>query len=734
MQEKIRQLFPSFTDSILNSYSQIFFSNNKVFSVMLLLVSFFDLTAGVSGVIAVVVSNGTAFLMGFNRKNIRLGYYGFNSLLVGLGLGIFYQFSFTFLLILIFASAFTLFVTISLEGVIGKYGLPYLSFSFLISIWMVSLAAREFSELIISDRGIYISNELYIIGGSSVLEIYQWFNRLNIHESIIIYFRSLGAIFFQYNLMAGVIISIGILIYSRISFSLSIIGFFSAYIFYQLVGGNIEELSYSYIGFNFILSAIAVGGFFILPSKYSYLSVILLIPILSITITSTMRLLDLFQLSIYSLPLNMVVLLFLYVLKFRERFFNKPEVVFHQQFSPEKNLYTQLNNKTRFSGYQYAPILLPFWGEWMVSQGHHGEHTHREGWAHAWDFEIKDDFGSVFKNTGLKREDYYCYNKPVICPADGIVEELIDYVDENEIGDMNLEQNWGNTIVIKHAEHVYSKLSHLKKDSFKVIKGEQVKQGQILAHVGSSGRSPLPHLHFQIQETPFIGSKTLDYPLAHYIRNNKGNFEFKSFDKPLKNDAVMNIEKNTNLSKAFHFIPGQQLTFEVKESAGLRTVNWEVQSDIYNNTFLFCTKTKGKAWFKNDGKIHYFTHYEGKQNTLLYYFFLGSYKIINGFYKNLKITDSIPIHLVQKSSLVFLQDFIAPFYMFLSVEYILDLVNLKDNLTDSTIQLNSTVAIKSGKKIRRKIDFEMTIESNKIKKFVVNDGNRLIEAGEIASS
>ena len=407
MKKKIQALFPGFLDGILNSYSQIFFSNNKLFVVLLLLVSCFDLTAGISGLIAVVLSNVTAHLIGFNRSNIRLGYYGFNSLLVGLGLGIFYQFSFTFFLILVFASVFTLFLSIALEGIIGKYGLPYLSIPFLAGIWMVSLAAREFSALVISDRGIYISNELYALGGSSILKIYLWFNQLHIHESIIIYFRSLGAIFFQYNLLAGVVIAIGILIYSRISFSLSIIGFFTAYLFYQLVGGNIEELSYSYIGFNFILSAIAVGGYFNIPSKYSYLWVILLIPLLAMAITSSMRILDLFQLSIYSLPLNMVILLFMYSLKFRERFFTKPEIVFHQQNSPEKNLYTQLNDKSRFQGFRYLSILLPFWGEWTVTQGHDGEFTHRDAWAQAWDFEITDEDGQAFMNTGQQRAYYY---------------------------------------------------------------------------------------------------------------------------------------------------------------------------------------------------------------------------------------------------------------------------------------------------------------------------------------
>jgi len=376
---------------------------------------------------------------------------------------------------------------------------------------------------------------------------------------------------------------------------------------------------------------------------------------------------ELFQLSIFSLPFNIIVILFLYVLKFRERYLNKPEIVVHQQFSPEKNLYSHLNNQFRFSGFKYLPVSLPFWGEWTVTQAHHGEFTHKEEWAHAWDFEITDDNGSNFKSGGQIKEDFYCYNKPVICPANGWIEEIADGIEDNDIGDTNLEQNWGNTIIIKHTDKLYSKLSHLKKDSFNVKKGDTVKKGDILAYVGNSGRSPEPHLHFQLQETPFIGSKTLDYPIGHYITRDKNKYEFNSYSKPGKDDIISPIEKNTNLYNAFHFVPGQMIHFKVIDPEnGDRIISWEVQVDIYKNTFIYCKRTKSKAWFKNDGNLMFFTHFEGNKKSLLFYFYLGAYKVAGGFYKGMKITDTFPIHMLNNKGLIFLQDFISPFCIFLN--------------------------------------------------------------------
>ncbi|RLD52097.1 MAG: peptidase M23, partial [Bacteroidetes bacterium] len=528
-------------------------------------------------------------------------------------------------------------------------------------------------------------------------------------------------------------IAIGLLIYSRIAFTLSLIGFFGAYLFYKMVGGNLYELSYAYIGFNYILTSIAIGGFFIVPSRYSFLWVIFLIPLISITITSTIAIFDMFQLSIFSLPFNFIVLMFLYILKFRERFYHKPEIVAYQQFSPEKNLYFQLNNKERFNNFKYVPVALPFWGDWKVTQAHHGDFTHKDKWAHAWDFEIVDDEGSSFKEGGTVLKDYFCYNKPVISPADGRVEEILDGVKDNEIGDSNLEQNWGNTIIIKIAEKVYCKISHLKPNSFKVKKGDSIKRGDILAACGNSGRSPVPHIHFQMQETPYIGSETLNYPIGNYVQHLEKEFEFKTYKKPQMEDIVSNIEKDQSLYKAYHFIPGQILKFSITglQSGKDEVVSWEVQTDIYNNSYIYCNETNSKAWFKNDGSIHYFTLFEGDRSSILFYFFLGNYKVISGFYKGMTVNDVFPIHVLNKKRWIFLQDFIAPFYMFMKSEYRINYFKIKKDFTDSKIELHSTARVMRHKKIAREVYFKMEVEAKRIQKFEIMEGNKTIVAQRI---
>ena len=685
--------------------------------------------AGLSGLLAVVFSNILAYVIGFNRNNIKSGYYGFNSLLVGLGLGVFYQPGLEYFILLIFVAFLTLFLTIMVEGVIGKYGLPFLSFSFLLSIWLVTLASRQFTTLKVSETGIYALNDMFSLGGLSMVKVYNWFNMLPWPDTVKLYFRSLGAILFQYHLVPGILLAIGLLIYSRISFTLSVLGFFSAYLYYNFIGADFNELSYGYIGFNFILTSIAIGGFFIIPSKYSYLWVILLTPLISIFLTSTNVFFNLFQLSVYSLPFNIIVVLFLYILKFRERFYSKPQIVSYQQYSPEKNLYSHLNYNQRFGKSVFFSLSLPFRGIWKVTQGHDGKMTHKGEWKHAWDFEIADGKGLTFSGDGHAREDYYCYNKPVIAPADGRVEDLSDDVEENEIGEMNVHQNWGNSIVLRHSDFLYTKLSHLKKGSFKVATGDHVKKGDVLACCGNSGRSPIPHLHFQVQSTPFIGSKTLDYPISQFIIHDKGSYSLKTFDVPESDTRISNIEKNDVMVKAFHLIPGQKAKFRVTDTSGAESeVNWEVFADPGNRTYVYCYSSGSKAYYHFDNDILHFTHFEGDRDSLLFYYYLGAFRVSTGFYAGLELTDTYPITIMKQKTLLFFQDFIAPFRIFMQPLYFLTYLKMEDHFTHSKVWLKAKTSMRIGNKELRKIEIEFEATRNGLDRIIITEKKQRTEA------
>ena len=733
MQTNIKIIGRDIIYSVLNSYSQVFFSTSKILAIFLVFISFFDYGAGLGGLIAVVVANLLAYFLGFNSYFLKSGLYGFNSLLVGLGVGLIFQPSVELFVLVAITAVTCFFLTIVFQGVLGKYGLPFLSVPFLIAIWIVSLSGGQLTALNISERGIYTYNELFGLGGQTMVDLYNWLENMVGSSFVRIYFYSLGAIFFQKGLLAGIIISAGLLIFSRITFVLSILGYAVSYLFYILVGIEFNSLSYTFIGFNYILTAVALGGYYLIPGRISYTWIIVLLPSVVLITISTQQLFQLFRISPYSLPFNMIVLTFLYALKLREKRPGRLLETPVQLGNPEKNLYLQSGNLKRFPARYPVAASLPFYGEWEVSQGHNGNHTHKGAWQHALDFNVTDKNGKQFKGTGDFPEDYFCFGKAVIAPYDGTVIEVINSIPDNKIGDVNTKYNWGNTIIIEHTYGIYSKLSHLKYHSIEVKEGDRVKQGQLLGKCGNSGRSPFPHLHFQFQSTPYIGSHTLDYPLGHYLL--KGDkYTFETFSVPQEGQVVANPVKNDLLLKVLHFVPGQAISGSV-EVESLKTgfqlsseqFNWKVNTDVFNSSYLESTEDGSLAYLYNNGHLHYFTNFIGRKKTPLFWFFMAFFKVPLGFLPNSTIHDQVPVNLMFGGLLKFIQDFIAPVFLFLKAEYKLEIIKAGDILSSGDVKMVSKIRKKIAGRETEIYDFDITINESGIFEVVIQTGDLKIK-------
>lgn len=692
------------SNSILNSYSQIFFSKKKAFAILLLIATFLNPELGIWGFLGVLFTNVLANALGFNKYLIEEGLFGINSLLVVLGLAVFFKVNITFLFVFLAINIFTLILSVGLSNLMGRHGLPFLAFPFVIAIWFTFYVMNTYSNLKVDEGSVYFLNDIFKIGGRNFIDIYEVYNNLPIPNIIIGYFKSLSAIIFQFNWIAGLLISIGLLMTSRISFALSIIGYLSGYLYYFIVGENIQNLHYGYIGFNFILFSIAVGAFYFIPKRKMHLAVFLLTPVLGLLITGLSGFLSIFHLPVFALPFMMMTTLVIYVMNFTTKSAVFPKVIY-QTYSPEKNLYNYYNYSERFGSNEYLiKIGLPFYGEWNVWQGPDGKHTHKGEWKHAWDFVIVDKDQNTYKNDGYFLQDYYSYSAPVVAPADGTVVNIIDGIPDNDPGDVNMVQNWGNTIVIKHSEYLYSQISHLKQDSFKVKIGSFLKKGEQIASLGNSGRSPQPHLHFQLQATPYVGSKTLEYPLSYYITHKENKEEFLAFKFPKENESISDIKINKTVHKAFKLIPG--MVFKVSANNNkFNDSEWEVHTDAYNLTYITCSESDSYAYFVNDGTVLYFTTFEGDKNSLLYYFYLSAFKIFLGDYKSLNIEDTLPIHAVFNGSIKYIQDIIAPYYQFCSAHYTSELSDI--NTDNNNFIIHSSIDKKIAGKNKGKIDFQI---------------------------
>ncbi len=75
--------------------------------------------------------------------------------------------------------------------------------------------------------------------------------------------------------------------------------------------------------------------------------------------------------------------------------------------------------------------------------------------------------------------------QPVRAPADGIVVKS------------EWANGYGNVIYISHGYGYSTRYGHLS--SFAVKPGQHVKRGDVIAYVGSTGRSTGPHLHYEVR-------------------------------------------------------------------------------------------------------------------------------------------------------------------------------------------------------------------------------------------
>jgi hypothetical protein len=157
---------------------------------------------------------------------------------------------------------------------------------------------------------------------------------------------------------------------------------------------------------------------------------------------------------------------------------------------------------------QLTELSLPFKGSWLVFWGGDTKavNQHHDVPAQRFAFDLlgTDATGATHRGDGSKNEDYFCFGREVIAPADGIVIEAIDGVRDNKPGSMNPYCLVGNCVTIQHRSNEVSVLAHFQQGSVAVKAGDQVKRGQLLGRCGNSGNSSEPHLHYQLQDSPVI--------------------------------------------------------------------------------------------------------------------------------------------------------------------------------------------------------------------------------------
>lgn len=543
------------------------------------------LVMGLAGVLAAVTFARVAQL---GKTYLDHGPLLFNPLLAGLSVGYLFKLSAASLFLAAAAGVLAFVLTWTLSHVLRTFLLlPVLSLPFVAVSWIVHLAAFRYAGL----QAATLPAHVYSIG----LPIY-----------IEGFLRTMGLIFFLPNVWVGMVVMLLLLLNSRIQLLLAVSGYTLGTSIRGILTGTFAYVYYDPAALNFILVALAIGGFYLIPSPRSFALAALGVALTAVLGEAVSVFWGAVSLPVHALPYNLVTLLLLYVLGL----VGQRILARYPQSSPEKTLDYELTARLRYQG-SGRTIALPFTGRWMVWQGFDGQWTHQGLWRYAYDFVIWDEQGNTYSGTGLQLTDYYAFQKPVFSPIRGWVVRVVKDLPDCAVGNVDQDNNWGNHVVLYDERGFYVEISHFAQNSIEVKQGDRIERGTLLGRCGNSGYSPQPHIHIQAQLTPEIGAATVPFSFANLLVDD----EFCVEATPAEHVILEPVASDRSLLQGLTFPLDSQLHFSITQKGraiGQLTVTARMAAD----GLFYLDSGKAKLFFSRDEDRFMFDRLEGNDFAL----------------------------------------------------------------------------------------------------------------------
>ena len=200
---------------------------------------------------------------------------------------------------------------------------------------------------------------------------------------------------------------------------------------------------------------------------------------------------------------------------------------------------------------QDDPIVIhsPLRGKnWLAANGPSNTSPHRRamlpvnglphiGQRYAIDWIQLGDDGKTFTGDEHDNKSYHAWDQEIHAAADGKIVEVKDGIPENvpNSGKLAVQMTYdtlaGNHIIEQLNEDHYAAYAHLRPGTIKVKVGDTVHAGDVLAHLGNTGNSSEPHLHFQVCDAPsFPASEGLPFAIDQYTYD---DYKLDKAPKPL---------------------------------------------------------------------------------------------------------------------------------------------------------------------------------------------------------
>jgi hypothetical protein len=234
-------------------------------------------------------------------------------------------------------------------------------------------------------------------------------------------------------------------------------------------------------------------------------------------------------------------------------------------------------------------------------------------------------------------------------------------VADNPIGEVNLRDNWGNAVVIQHAPNLYSVLAHLTPGGIEVSEGQYVTRGDRLGLCGNSGRSPVPHIHFQLQAQPRLGAPTVAIELHDIVTVEEEAETLWGTYTPQKGEAVRNIQTASEVARSLQFPADRTLRFTIETDGGERTETVRPEIDLYGRRTLRSEERDAILYFDRSDDIITLYDVVGDRRSILRIMLAALARVPFEVAESITWRDHLPRRLFSGPVTRLMLDFIAPF-------------------------------------------------------------------------
>jgi urea transporter len=550
-----QRLAAAAVEGLLRPYAQVVFSRDRVAGALVLAAVATRPSLACITLAAVIVAAGVTWLLGLGGSAVREGGYGCVALLTVLALVAFPPQGGPVIPLLLIGVVAAVLFGAALQTLFFRLALPTYVLPFVAATWLVHLLGRALPP---RTSAWPLLTPCWVVPSG-------WAAWLDVPADLL----------FLSGALPGALVLLALLVHSRIGCCLAALGTLAATAVRLVLrpDGAANALD-TLAAFNALLTAMAVGGIWFVPQPSAVALATAAAGFSALVTYAFAPALGALGLPVLSLPFAVTLLTVLSAARMRERD-RWPRSALPAE-RPEESLARHQARVRRFGDLAWLPFRLPFRGEWFVSQGWDGEHTHQGAWRHGLDFEGRTAQGSAHRGEGRELRDYVCYGLPVLAAGVGTVALVVDGVDDNRPGEVNTRDNWGNAVVIAHGPALFSVYAHLVPKSLRVRPGDVVTTGMELGRCGSSGRSAVPHLHFQVQRTAALGSPTVPFEMGDVIERPVGSAIFRTHTVPRQGCYVRSVQRDAGIAQALGFAAGSVLELRERDGGRVEVVHVEI--------------------------------------------------------------------------------------------------------------------------------------------------------------